>query len=321
MRKSQKINILLVTLFTAAAVSVLAGRVSLIVKGTKYALKAGAKEAAQQATKKMLLKRTEALTARYGRHTIERATEIAAKHNIRPNKMLRLLEDHGTVLARHNFSEEAFTFARQHGGSGVFFLRHDALYNGLKKSVEISKVDHTVIVQAWRWGDEKAIGGSMKRLREALTKAGMNAGRTRDFCEDLFMVKARSGKIPGIPKGAELIKGHVGDEFSGVDMYLPSPGQKLRAIEFGTGKKPGLDELSWDRIRDRLAYFLDHQSSDGRINLRGSGFPPELVNNPARIRSPDFPIEKYVQREVYANEINRGELAKAGTDIIAHELK
>ena len=314
-----KTTILLVLAVLILAAPAMAGRVSLLVKGSKAALKAGATEAAEDAAKKTFIKRTEVLAARYGRQSINRATGSANKLAIHPKTMLRMLEDHGDVLARHGFSDEALQFAHKHGGSGIYFLRHEALFNGLKKSTDIATVDHKVIVQAWRWGDEKAIGGSLGRLRDSLTKAGMVRDTSRDFCEDLFIVKARTGKIPGIPKGSELIKGHIGDSRQGVDMFLPENG-KLRAIEFGTGIKPISGEMAWDRIRANLADYLEKQTVDGRVNLRGQGFPNELILDPKRIRSLDFPIEKFVQREVFAPQINKAEVARSG-DVIARQLK
>lgn len=319
MNSAMKRSLLFFLMLSLVAAPALAGRISLLVKGSKWALKAGAKEAAKATAEKVLLKRTEALTARYGRHSLERASEVAVRRQVHPQKLLSLIEAHGDVLARHGFSEEALMFVHKHGGVGIFFLRHQALWDGLRKSVDVSRVDRAVLVQAWRWGDEKAIGGSVGQLRSALQKAGMNSGRSRDFCEDLFMVKARSGKVPGISRGSELIKGHLGDEVTGIDFLLPENG-KLRAIEFGTGKKPGAGELSWERIRKQLAAFVESRSPDQVINLRAKGFPNELLLNPVGIRSGKIPIDRWVVREIYAPQLDMAELARVG-NVVAQQIR
>ena len=300
--------------------AVQAGRVKLLIKGGKALFKAAAKQAAESIAKKQLRKQAERLTMRYGKDALEKTAKFAKKSGIPEHKAWRLLTEHGDALRLHRFSDEALEFAAKHKGAGVFFLRNKQLFDGLKKSVpDIAKVDRKVIEQAWRWGDDKAIGGSLKRLQRSLTDAGMNSGTSRDFCEDLFQIKARHGKIPGIPKGSELVKGHIGDGRQGIDFLLPEKG-KVRVIEFGTGKKPIDGEMSWDRIRSNMADFLEKQDTNAKINLRGKGFSSELVNNPARIRDPNFPIEKFVQREVYATDLNGAELARAGRDITAVKL-
>jgi len=325
MKNNRQVYVCLIAALMAfgTANSTYAGIFTFFTKGGKVVAKEGTKAATKkvvkEGTEKLLQKQAKDLTARYGARAIKSAEEFAAKSNISKSELFRIIGKHGDVIARHGFSDEALGFAYKHRGAGVFFLRHPELFNALKKSTDISTVDPKVIEKAWRWGDEYAVKGSMKKLQEALTKAGMNGGVSRDFCEDLFIIAVRNGKIKGFPKGTELIKGHIGDARQGIDLLLPGNG-KVRAIEFGTGTKPIKGEMSWDRIRNSLADFLEGQSLDARINLRGKGFPAELVNNPARIRSPNFPIEKYVQREIYAPEINTTELLRAGKDIIAVKL-
>jgi hypothetical protein len=306
--------------FAALLLSVAyAGRVSILVKGGKAVLKAGAKEAAERIGAKLARQTEQKIAKRYGTSALEKAGQFATKKGVPRETALRLLTEHGDVLARHGFSDEAMHFALKHRGPGVFFLRHPPLFDALKKSVDLDKLDTKVLAQAWRWGDEKAIGGSMQRLRQSLTNAGMNDGVSRDFCEHLFAVKAQSGKIPGLGKGTELIPGHLGDARQGID-FLHAENGRIRVIEFGTGRKPIAGEMSWDRIRTNLADFLEKQDTNARINLRGRGFPPEIVTNPAKLRDLAFSIEKFVQREVYATELNAGELTKAGSDIIARKL-
>jgi hypothetical protein len=297
-----------------------AGRVSLAVKGAKLAIKAGAKEVAKEAAEKALKEEAEALARRYGQRAVLQAEAVAEKGGLKKATALRLLKEHGEVLAQHNFSSEAFEFAQRHGGAGVFFLRHPELFEGLKRSTDVSGVPKAVIDRAWRWGDDKAIGGSLGRLQESLTKSGMNYGNSRDFCEELFLVKAQGGRMPGIPQGTAIFKGHIGDSRFGNDFYAVQPGGKFRVIEFGTGRKPEAGELDWTRIRSRLAKYLESLTPNQRINLREAGASPELVNNPMRILDADFPIEKYIQREVYAVQINKAEVARAGSDVIWHEL-
>lgn len=298
-----------------------AGRVSLMVKGSKLALKAGAKEAAEEIAEKALREEAESLTRRFGAQAVAHADSFAQKNGLRQSAGLKLLKDHGPVLARHQFSDEAISFAYRHRGAGIFFLHHPELFAGLQRSIDIGRVPKRVVNRAWRWaGDTNAVGGSLRLLRDALTGAGMNSGTDRDFCEQLFLVKAKAGKIPGISKDATVVTGHIGNSRFGTDFYAFQKGEKLRAIEFGTGRKPDTGELDWPELRRQLAQFFESQTPNQRINLRGAGAPPELINNPARIRDLDFPIERYVQREVYAVEINKKEIARAGSDVVWHEL-
>jgi hypothetical protein len=307
-------------MITATCVTVAhAGRVGLAVKGGRAALKVGAKEVVEHVSVKIARQAEEKIAARYGVSAVEKAGQFTTKRGIPREKVLRLLTEHGDVLARHGFSEEAMHFALTHKGPGIFFLRHPELFDALKKSLEIEKLDSKVVSQAWRWGDDKAIGGSLGRLREALTRAGMNNGKERDFCEHLFAVKAQTGKIPGMQKGTKLVSGHLGDARQGID-FLHAESGKIRVIEFGTGRKPIAGEMSWDRIRSNLADFLERQDTSARINLRGRGFPSEIVTNPAKLRDPAFPIEKFVQRELYAPEVDAAQLAKVGSDVIARQL-
>ncbi|HRH97197.1 MAG TPA: hypothetical protein PLB55_14750 [Prosthecobacter sp.] len=319
MKSSRHIFITTALLATLCLCTAQAGRVSLLIKGSKMALKGGVKEATDQIGKKVAKLAEEKLATRYGKSALEKADLLAASKKLPRDTVLRLLGDHGDVLARHGFSEEAMQFALRHRGPGVFFLRHPQLFDALKKSVNLDNLDPKVVTQAWRWGDDKAIGGSLQRLRESLTKAGMNNGRTRDFCEDLFAARAPTGRIPGLPKGTQLISGHVGEARQGID-FLRAQNGRIHVMEFGTGRKPEAGELDWQRIRTNLADFLEQQDTNARINLRGQGFPNELVTNPARLRDPSFPIEKFVQREIYAPELDTSELLRAGRDIIAHRL-
>ena len=111
---------------------------------------------------------------------------------------------------------------------------------------------------------------------------------------------------PVFPKGTELISGHIptptGETRQGLDYLLPQKNGPLQVIEFGTGRKPeSPDELSWDRIRDRLARFVE--TAANKDQLRAAGMPPDLMN-PANIRDPHFPIHKYTSRTVIAPDIN-----------------
>ena len=319
MKKLVQVSVCAFVAFAASLTAVHAGRISLVVKGGKAAVKAGAKELTERIGAKLLKQAEESIAKRHGSTAVEKAGEFAAKRGILRDKALKLLTEHGDVLARHGFSEEAMHFALRHKGPGVFFLRHPPLFDALKKSFDIEKLDSKVVLQAWRWGDDKAIGGSLGSLRMSLTRAGMNHGKERDFCEYLFAVKAQTGKIPGVPRGTELISGHLGGARQGID-FLHVESGKIRVIEFGTGRKPVAGEMSWDRIRSNLADFLERQDTDARVNLRGRGFPQEIVTNPAKLRDPSFPIEKFVQREVYAPEIDAAILARVGTDVIARQL-
>lgn len=289
-----------------------------LITGGKLVVRSAGKEVIEEGAEKLAKEQLEGLAVRYGDDALRRLRSFGETNAVDEQRLLKLAAEHGDVLARHHgFADEAVAFALRHKGSGIFFLRHPELFNALKSSGRpLSELDSKVIAQAWRWGDDKAIGGSLTRLRDSLTQTGLTSGRTRDFCEDLFKIRAAQGRIRGIPKGSDLIKAQLGESRNGIDFILPENG-RVRVIEFGTGKKPIADELSWNRIRHNLATFVEQQSVDSRINLRQAGFPQEILVNPSRIRSPEFPIEKYVSREIYAPEMNVAELRRTGPDVVA----
>lgn len=232
---------------------------------------------------------------------IAQAARLCGKSSDEAAAVARRLHKH--VLRGDAMDAERLAFALRHGEAGQFLLRRfpDAFSNLRKYGWDRPEAADAVR-EAWRLTDPHAVGGSWKSLREALTKADIN-GPGRDFCERLFLDRAKAGRIPGIPKGAAVHSGHIGNSRQGLDFHWVGPDGKLEMAEFGTGAKPiDAAEMTLDKVRRQFADHLDG-NPDLRITLRGEGCDPRLLD-PRNLADPDFPIHDFIRRHVYATESN-----------------
>lgn len=262
------------------------------------------------------------LAKRFGDETAETIVRVAKKHGKDPEELAVKLRQLGKYLdIKGERLESLVDFTARNGRPGIFLVKRFGFdtvhgYDWTKSGAE------DAINEAWRIVDPYAIDkGSWQRLRLALQKAGINRSG-RDFCELLFENRARAGRIAGFAKGDQIFDGHVNGIRQGIDFLAPKDG-KLRVIEFSTGAKPTASnstQMSWEWIRNHLAYIAENSSPDKKIMFRGAGYPNELLIA-RNLRSDRFPIEKYVSREVYAIEKKDVLLKKLGDDIKFYPLK
>ncbi len=274
----------------------------------------GMKAFAQSAGSKELatLIRTE------GRKAAEASGAVASRMGMQPEAVALHVSQYARVYRRAGFAEEAIEFGLKHGDAGRFFVNRPELFAALKNSGVLEKGSREIVKESWNLVRDS--GGSWQRLRACLTESGLNNGVGRDFCETLFINRARAGGVPGMLPGTELVSGHIGKGRQGIDFLLPEAGSRLRVIEFGTGAKPArAGEMSFGHIRNQLADFMEKASPDMKVNLRGQGLDPRLFDS-VQLRDPHFPIERYVQREIYATEANSSLLDKLGADVRFVEL-
>ncbi len=271
------------------------------------------------------------IAAKYGDEVVRKIGRIAYTTGIPKEQIAHELRYYGRHYRRAGFSEEAIVFGIKNGQAGRFFVSRPELYEALKKSSCLGEDSEAIIKESWRL--VRGTGGSWKELRIQLTLAGKNSGVSRDFCETLFENQVKSGRMPQVfPKGTQLFSGHISkganvDEMGesvrqGVDFVLPQKDGPLRIIEFGTGKKPiSMEELGWERIRSNMAQYMEQ--AQNKDQLRAAGIRPVLLN-PDTWRDNNFPIHKYVDREIYAPEIDKALVAKMYTageeSILAVEL-
>jgi hypothetical protein len=271
------------------------------------------KQAAKDVAKETAEKEARYLTRKFGSEAVRKAEAVSARKGIPKEQVISELRRFGPIYKRAGFSEEAIEFGLQHGQAGRFFVNRPELFTALKTSGCLASGNDAVIRESWRLVDGN--GGSWKTLRDTLTAAeksgSLKPGRDRDFCEPLLDNRAKAGALKDVtgktifPKGTELLSGHPNGNRQGIDRLLPEMNGPLRVIEFGSGKKPdAVVELSWDRIRENLAKYVETVPKE---ELLGKGFPTELLD-PANLRNPNFPIHDFVTRTVIAPELNPGAL-------------
>jgi hypothetical protein len=274
----------------------------------------GVEAGAQSAESKLLT----ALALSEGEQAAKATAAVACRMGIQSATVAREVTKYVRVYRRAGFAEQAIEFGFKHGDAGRFFVNRPELLGALKNSGVLEKGSREIVEESWNL--VRGSGGSWQRLRTRLTESGLNNGVGRDFCETLFVNRARAGGIPGMLPGTELVSGHIGKGRQGIDFLLPEKGGRLRVIEFGTGAKPSRPgEMSFEHIRNQLAGFMENASPDMKVNLRGQGVDPHLFD-PSRLRDPRFSIERYVQREIYATEANSSLLDKLGADVRFVEL-
>lgn len=278
------------------------------------------------------------VSKKYGSGVANKAVELAIKPgvNLQPWEILHEIDRYGSLYKRSGFSDDALQFGIKYGNTGRFFVNRYDLFSSFKKAGGLATGNERIVTEVGRIVD--GIGGSWPVLIETIKKSenvgAMKVGLSRDFCEPLFEHCVKVGRLRDkngavlFPKGTELFSGHIFNESideasrHGIDFILPNRNGKLSVIEFGTGMKPVSGELEWDRIRDRLARYIE--TTPNKDQLRVAGINPNMLD-PKKIRDPQFPIENYVTREIYAIKLNGAELGRLKREtrgeILACELQ
>lgn len=161
------------------------------------------------------------------------------------------------------------------------------------------------------------LDGSWVALREAMSRAGV-AGRGRDFAEELFLDRARAGRIAGL-EDAEIFEAQY-NGINGLDFLAVEEG-RIRVIEFGTGRKPSRSggqgvgvQMDWSWVEKNLQAYIRSIDEDTKIALRAAGFPNNILLRPEDLTGER--LRALVRREIYAVERDEVLFRRLGNDVL-----
>lgn len=283
-------------------------------------VKKGNKEISQKIAKQSLRDSAEKITYKklskvFSDQEIVRLNYIVEKLSkqtgIDSEELVYKLLKNRTTVARliSDGNEPAIEMALRNGDGGWFLL--DRFPGRFKReSVWLKETSDNAIQEAWKLVDPMSASGSWVRLRNALTKAGIN-GPDRDFAEDLFLNRLKAGRIFGFPKDAEYWDGHVGDIRQGFDFMGIHNGKPI-IIEFSTGKKPSPTnplQMSDDYVKKTWLKIIS--DPDQRINLRDKGIPAKLLDQ-RTISDENFNVTEHFDKFFAAPDFNLTQARELG---------
>ena len=287
------------------------------IKGAKEALKTAVEKAAKEAMEKAVQSSTRRAVKRFGDDGLS-ALQLAAKKSGKSvDEVLDLASRRSSDFKRllQTGDEEALQMVARNGDAGLFMFKRFYGQSDFRKGSQWFRPESDEAIQeAWKLVAPGRIDGSWVRLRESLTRAGVS-GVERDFAETLFLNRVKAGGINGLSKSSKYLDGHVGGKRQGIDFIEVDQSGRVHIIEFGTGKKPSVNnplQMTDDRIRMQWNEFVANSNKD---QLRGLGINNQLLN-PNFVNSPDFRVADHFGKKICAPDINLVQASKLGCEPI-----
>jgi hypothetical protein len=279
---------------------------SVATKLPKEALEKIAKNAAKELAQKELREAQKRVAGKLGplaEDVIRRCAKRVAKDGDELLKFAAKHTDDFSKLIRAG-DEVALDMVARNGEAGRFLIsRFYGMTNFKAGSPWFMREADEAIQSAWALVSPGRADGSWAKLRNSLTKAGLN-GPERDFCEDLFANRVKAGRVPGC-KFDSFVDGHMPGKRSGLDFIgIDKRSGRPTIVEFGTGKKPDFnnpEQMTDSWVKRHWNDYI--QDPSNRTILRENGINPSLLD-PAYISSEGFDFSKHFSKIICSPDIS-----------------